>query len=139
MKIRPFTTADESALVELWERCGLTRPWNDPIKDIDRKLGVQPHMFLVGSIGDQIVGSVMAGYDGHRGWINYLAVCPTVRRRGYGRKLMQHAEALLNSAGCPKINLQIRSENGSAIEFYRSLEYDLDQVTSMGKRLQTDD
>ena len=138
MDIEPFTPADGPALIELWERCGLTRPWNDPAKDIDRKLDVQAHMFLVGKIGVRLVGSVMAGYDGHRGWINYLAVCPSVRRMGYGRKLMAHAEGLLYRAGCPKVNLQIRSGNTAAVEFYRRLDYHVDDVVSMGKRLRAD-
>ena len=138
MDIRPFRPTDESDLIELWERCDLTRPWNDPALDIERKLAVQAEMFLVGHIDGRLVGSVMAGYDGHRGWINYLAVCPTVRRRGYGRQLMEHAESLLYRAGCPKINLQIRSENGAAAEFYRRLDYAPDDVISMGKRLRAD-
>lgn len=95
-------------------------------------------MFLTGWVEKHLVGSVMAGYDGHRGWINYLAVCPTVRRRGYGRKLIQFAEARLYQAGCPKINLQIRVGNEFAVDFYRSLGYDMDNVVSMGKRLRAD-
>jgi ribosomal protein S18 acetylase RimI-like enzyme len=85
-----------------------------------------------------IVATVMAGYDGHRGWINYLAVTPTMRRQGYGRALMQDAERRLRDTGCPKINLQIRSANTAVIAFYRSLGYDEDAVVSMGKRLQHD-
>ena len=96
-------------------------------------------MFLVGSVDGRLVASVMAGYDGHRGWINYLAVCPTVRRRGYGRQLMAHVEDRLYDCGCPKINLQIRTENKAAIEFYRRLDYDVDDVVSMGKRLHPDE
>ena len=138
MEIDPFTPADKPAVIALWQRCGLTRPWNDPAKDIDRKLGVQADMFLVGKIEGRLVGSVMAGYDGHRGWINYLAVCPSVRRMGYGRKLMAHVEALFDDVGCPKINLQIRTGNETAVEFYRRLGYDLDDVVSMGKRLRAD-
>ena len=138
MDIRPFNTTDRTAVIELWHRCGLTRPWNDPAKDIDRKLDVQAEMFLVGSVDGRLVGSVMAGYDGHRGWINYLAVCPSVRDRGYGRKLMEHGENLLNDRGCPKINLQIRTGNEAAAAFYRRMGYDLDDVVSMGKRLHPD-
>lgn len=138
MDIRPFITTDRTAVIELWHRCGLTRPWNDPAKDIDRKLDVQAEMFLVGSVDGRLVGSVMAGYDGHRGWINYLAVCPSVRDRGYGRKLMEHVENLLYDRGCPKINLQIRTGNEAAAAFYRRMGYDLDDVVSMGKRLHPD-
>lgn len=139
MHIRPFAIKDKPALIELWKRCGLTRPWNDAEQDIERKLAVQSYMFLVGLVGERMVASVMAGYDGHRGWVNYLAVCPSTQRRGYGRKLMQHAEDLLRQAGCPKINIQIRSDNEDVIEFYRSLDYSMDKVVSMGKRLQRDD
>ena len=139
MDIRPYRTDDESQVIELWHQCGLTRPWNDPAKDIQRKLEVQPDMFLVGLIDDNVVGSVMAGYEGHRGWIYYLAVAPDVQHRGYGRRLMEHAEGLLRAVNCPKINLLIRTDNKDAIEFYRSLDYSMDAVTAMGKRLVPDD
>ena len=139
MHIRPFLEGDQPGVVSLWEQCGLTRPWNDPMKDICRKLKVQPHMFLVGVIDDEIVGSIMAGYDGHRGWINYLAVAPRQRHFGYGRSLMHHAESLLRDIGCSKINVQIRTENKDAMEFYRRLGYKFDDVVGMGKRLQRDE
>ena len=139
MTIRPYTPADEPAVVELWRRCDLTRPWNDPHKDIARKRRVNPEMFLVACAdAGTIVGTVMAGYEGHRGWINYLAVDPDRRRRGLGRTLMEHAERLLREAGCPKINLQVRSGNDQVVAFYRSLGYQIDPVTSMGKRLDHD-
>lgn len=136
--IRPFQPNDESALVALWQRCSLTRAWNDPHKDIRRKLAVRPDWFLVGLLGDEVVGSVMAGYEGHRGWINYLAVAPELRRRGLGRALMAEAERLLMAAGCPKINLQVRSTNAEVIAFYQSLGYAIDDVVSLGKRLEED-
>ena len=85
------------------------RPWNDPRTDIERKLRVDPELFLVAVEEDLVVGSVMAGYEGHRGWINYLAVDPSRRRQGLGTRLMDEAEGLLAERGCPKINLQIRS------------------------------
>ena len=125
-----------------WSPCGsaasLTRPWNDPHKDIRRKLAVRPDLFLVAEVDGAIVGTVMAGYDGHRGWINYLGVNPACRRRGIGRALMDEAERLLRAAGCPKINLQVRTANAEAIEFYRSIAFALDDVVSMGKRLEAD-
>ena len=139
MHIRSFREDDEAGVVALWEQCGLTRPWNDPAKDICRKLKVQPHMFLVGLIDSQIAGSIMAGYDGHRGWINYLAVAPPLQNLGYGRLLMEHAENLLRDMGCAKINVQIRVGNRGAVEFYRCLDYKVDDVVSMGKRLERDD
>ena len=138
MIIRPYREDDEGEVIELWRQCGLTRPWNDPVKDIQRKLQIQPDMFLVGLIDDGVVGSVMAGYEGHRGWIYYLAVAPHVQHQGYGRRLMEHAEALLRQADCPKINVLIRTDNNDAIEFYRRLDYSMDAVTAMGKRLVPD-
>jgi ribosomal protein S18 acetylase RimI-like enzyme len=137
--IRPYTPADEPAVVDLWRRCDLTRPWNDPHKDIARKLPVNPEMFLVAcDDAAAVVGTVMAGYEGHRGWINYLAVDPDRRRQGIARTLMEHAERLLREAGCPKINLQVRSGNEQVVAFYQSLGYQVDPVTSMGKRLDHD-
>ena len=122
-------------MVALWETCKLTRPWNDPRKDIARKLAVQPELFLVGEAEDGIVASVMAGYEGHRGWVNYLAVAPAFRGRGYGRALMQHVEAALERRGCPKISLLVRRSNHDAMEFYRRLGYVEDESVSLGKRL----
>ena len=138
MNIRAYQSADEAAVVDLWRRCDLVRPWNDPHKDISRKLRVNPEMFLVAVIDDTIVGTAMAGYEGHRGWINYLAVDPAHRRRGVARAMMERVEELLRVAGCPKINLQVRSGNEEVIAFYKSLGYQVDPVTSMGKRLEHD-
>ena len=141
MNIRAFAPADEPAVVELWRRCDLVRPQNDPHKDIRRKLHVQPHLFLVATVDGNdaaVVGTVMAGYEGHRGWVNYLAVCPTHRRRGVGRALMAEAERLLRDAGCPKINLQVRSTNAAVLDFYRAIGFAVDDVISMGKRLEHD-
>jgi len=139
MLIRPFDAADEPAVVALWQRCGLTRPWNDPHKDIRRKLAVRPDLFLVAKTDGAVVGTVMVGYDGHRGWINYLGVDPACRRRGIGRALMDEAERLLRVEGCPKINLQVRTSNSEAIEFYRRIGYAMDDVVSFGKRLEKDE
>jgi ribosomal protein S18 acetylase RimI-like enzyme len=138
MEIRPFKPEDEGAVISLWERCSLTRPWNDPRKDIRRKLQVRPDLFLVGILEGRVVATVMAGYDGHRGWINYLGVDPEHRREGLGRLLMAEAERRLRDAGCPKINLQVRCGNQEVIAFYRSLGFALDDVVSLGKRLEHD-
>ena len=105
MELRPYHAADEDAVVELWQRCGLTRAWNDPRKDIQRKLTTQPELFLVGELQGAVIATVMAGYDGHRGWVNYLAVAPEHRSQGHGRFLMRHIEAALTARGCPKLNL----------------------------------
>ena len=139
MQIRSFREADADAVVELWGRCDLTRPWNDPRKDIARKLAVQRELFLVGSVGDRIVATVMAGYDGHRGWIYYLAVDPDHQRQGLARQLLADVEQHLRAAGCAKINLQIRHDNLDAIAFYRSVGFAEDAVVSMGKRLERDE
>jgi ribosomal protein S18 acetylase RimI-like enzyme len=140
MQIRPFEGADEDEeeIVSLWRDCGLLRSWNDPRKDIARKRRVQPELFLVGRIDGRLVGSVMAGYDGHRGWVNYLAVAPEWRRAGLGAQLMAAAEAGLAALGCPKVNLQVRGDNPEATAFYSSLGYLVDDVLSMGKRLEHD-
>ena len=111
MKIRCFQMEDEPSVIALWQRCDLIRPWNDPHRDICRKLKVNPEWFLVGLVDGQIVATVMAGYEGHRGWINYLAVAPEFRRRGLARAMVTEVERLLRKAGCPKINLQIRTSN----------------------------
>jgi ribosomal protein S18 acetylase RimI-like enzyme len=139
VQIRPFEPADEKSVVALWQRCDLVRPWNDPHRDIQRKLRVRSEWFLVGILDGQIVATVMAGYEGHRGWLNYLAVAPEFQRRGLARALVAEAERLLRGAGCPKINLQIRTSNQNAIEFYRHLGYSVDDVVSMGKRLENAD
>ncbi len=138
MRIRAFQEADEDDVLDLWSRCDLTVPWNDPRKDIARKLRVNPDLFLVGVLEGGVIASVMGGYEGHRGWVNYLAVCPDHQRRGYGQQLMRAVEERLSELGCPKINIQIRSDNVAVIRFYESLGYRVDRVTSLGKRLEDD-
>ena len=138
MRIRPFNAEDEGAVVALWEECRLTRPWNDPHKDIARKLAVQPELFLVCVEQNHIVGTVMAGYDGHRGRVNYLAVAPAFRGRGVARALMKHVERELLARGCPKLSLLVRDTNREAIGFYRHLGYVEDESVSLGKRLIAD-
>jgi ribosomal protein S18 acetylase RimI-like enzyme len=138
MDIRTFRIEDQPAVILLWEECGLVRPWNDPKKDIERKLRVGAELFLVGVVNDRVVATVMAGYEGHRGWINYLAVAPETQRTGLGREIMNEAERRLRAAGCPKINLQVRGDNNRAIDFYRAIGYVPDDVVGMGKRLETD-
>ncbi len=136
LQIRACRESDRGAVVELWRECGLVTPQNDPGKDIYRKLNAQRELFLVGIIGSKLVGTVMAGYEGHRGWINYLAVATNFQSMGFGRRLMDEAEARLREMGCPKVNLQIRNSNAGAVEFYRSIGYSVDDVISMGKRLE---
>lgn len=139
IEIRPFERGDEEAVVQLWTACGLVVPWNDPRRDIERKLQVQPDLFLVACIGDRVVAVTMAGYDGHRGWINYFAVHPSRQGEGIGACLMAEAEKRLRAAGCPKINLQVRGGNTAVIAFYEKLGFKVDDVVSLGKRLESDD
>jgi ribosomal protein S18 acetylase RimI-like enzyme len=139
LKIRPFLPKDADAVVSLWRRCGLVRPANDPRKDISRKQRVRGDLFLVGLAGNEVVASAMVGYEGHRGWINYLAVCPLHRRRGYGRVMMAEAQRLLAAEGCPKINLQVRGSNADAVGFYTAIGFVQEEVLSFGRRLVHDD
>lgn len=139
MTIRPFQLADEPAVITLWGRCNLIRAWNDPQRDIQRKLNVQPELFLVGEIDSTIVASVMAGYEGHRGWINYLAVAPEHQHKGLGQMILAAAERRLRDIGCPKINLLIRSSNIGVADFYQRLGYTPDEAVCLGKRLEHDD
>ena len=138
MLIRAFDPADTDAVVQLWQDCGLTRPHNNPRRDIDRKLTEQPEMFLVGTVDGAVMASVMAGFEGHRGWVNYLAVSPGHQGAGWGRRLMGEVERMLAARGCPKVNLQIRAGNEPALDFYRALGYTADEAVSFGKRLIAD-
>jgi ribosomal protein S18 acetylase RimI-like enzyme len=138
MNIRPFSDADTKAVIALWDACGLIVPQNDPLLDIARKLQVNPELFLVGETGNGVVATVMGGYEGHRGWINYLAVDPAEQGAGYGRMIMEEVEQRLRALGCPKINLQVRASNQPVIDFYQSLGYGNDNVVGLGKRLVKD-
>lgn len=140
-RIRPFQNTDEQAAVDLWRDCGLVRPWNDPHSDIARKRLVQPELFLVaalpgeGSTSDRLVGTAMAGYDGHRGSVYYLAVAQLHQRLALGRALMSEVEQRLLALGCPKINVLVRSGNAQVLHFYDKLGYQRDEAFSLGKRL----
>lgn len=137
--IDTFTEGDRHRVVTLWGECRLTRPWNDPDKDIDRKVADSPWGFIVLRLGNAIIGSAMFGYDGHRGSVNYLSIHPAHRGKGYARLLMQHGEALLLARGCPKINLLVRTGNEEVTGLYRQLGYVPDDVVELGKRLIKDD
>lgn len=139
LAIRSFEAGDEAAVVALWRAAGLTRPWNDPHADILRKRAVQPELFLVGEIDGEIVASAMAGYDGHRGSVYYLAVSPAHQRSGHGRALMSEVERRLEAMGCPKLNLMVRDDNRAALGFYARLGYDPAAVVLLGKRLIADE
>ena len=132
---RIFDPADESAVIELWESCGLTRPWNDPKTDIAIKRNHSPEQFIVGLIDERIVASGMAGYDGHRGTVNYLAIDPEFQGKGLGRQLMNEVERILEAIGCPKVNILFRNENERVLDFYKAIDYTDNDCVSMGKRL----
>jgi ribosomal protein S18 acetylase RimI-like enzyme len=139
-RIRPFAESDTEAVVALWTACDLVRPWNDPRRDIARKLTTQPELFLVAVDEDDVLVSAgMAGFDGHRGWVNYLAVSPDLQGSGLGRRMMSEFEERLTAMGCPKLNLQVRAGNERVIGFYEALGYVDDHTVSLGKRLIPDD
>lgn len=135
MFITPFTENFRTQVIDLWRACDLIVPQNDPDKDIDRKLKVDPELFLVGLLGRTVVATAMGGYDGHRGWIYYLAVDPEFQGKGLGTEILSAIEAKLRERGCPKINLQIRTSNSAVANFYESLGFSDDNVLSLGKRL----
>ena len=136
--IRQYRADDQKEVINLWTQCGLNAPQNNPGYDIERKLRVNPEWFLVGELEGKVIATCMAGYEGHRGWINYLAVATRYRRQGFATQIMQEAERILHDVGCPKINLQIRTSNTGVIEFYKTIGYYFDDVVSMGKRLEYD-
>ena len=138
LAIRVFREEDRDEVISLWRDCGLVVPQNDPARDIARKLRVDRELFLVGAEDGDIVATVMGGYEGHRGWINYLAVKPCARRRGYGEAMMRAVESDIEALGCPKINLQVRSSNVDVIAFYEAIGYRRDDVVGLGKRLEHD-
>ena len=135
--IRAFGPQDEPAVVELWETAFPDEPpCNNPTDVIDRKLSVQSDLFLVCIAGGRLVGTVLAGFDGVRGWVHKVAVDPGFQRKGIASRLMKAAEGGLAEMGCPKVNLQVRSLNVAVVEFYRSAGYSIEDRISMGKRLE---
>jgi len=138
LSIRSFVEADRPALEQLWTRVFPDDPpRNAPALMIDNKLKVQPELLLVGKVEDTVVGAVIAGFDGVRGWIYHLAIAPEWRRRGFATQLMRAAEAGLRNLGCPKVNLQVRSTNTAVVAFYQSLGYELEERLSLGRALET--
>ncbi|MES1974925.1 MAG: GNAT family acetyltransferase [Pseudomonadota bacterium] len=126
---------DAAAVIELWEACGLTRPWNDPRRDFALALDGATSTVLILRQGDILAGSVMVGFDGHRGWIYYLAVAPARRLHGHGRELMAAAEAWLRGRGAPKMQLMVRDGNAAALGFYAALGLERQDVVTLGKFL----
>ena len=134
--IRPYRDSDKKDVVSLWRQVFPDSPsWNDPETNIKLKLAIQRDLFLVAELDNNIIGTAMAGFDGHRGWVYYVAVKPEYRRRGIGRALMLAVEQGLTRIGCTKLNLQVRSSNEETVKFYKSLGYNTENRISMGKLL----
>ena len=134
LTIRQYKDTDLEEVVNIWKQCNLVVPWNHHETDINIKVTFQPDLFLVGESDNCIIATVMAGFEGHRGWINYLAVLPEFQEQGLGQRMMDEAEKRLRKLGCPKINLQVRSSNKNVIAFYKSIGFSQDEVISLGKR-----
>jgi ribosomal protein S18 acetylase RimI-like enzyme len=138
-QVRNYRNTDKADVIELWQACGLVVPWNNPQRDIERKLRVQSELFLIGFSDGKIIATAMAGYEGHRGWVNYLAVKPDYQMQGVGKLMMEAAERRLLKMGCPKLQVQVRTNNSGVIEFYQKLGYQIDDVVNIGKRLIADE
>jgi len=137
--IRSYNDSDKNDVIQLWKECDLIVPWNDPQSDIERKLAVQSELFIIGLIDKEIIATAMVGYEGHRGWVNYLAVNPKNQRQGIATKMMKEAEHCLLKLGCPKLQVQVRTTNSGVINFYQKLGYNIDDVVNIGKRLISDE
>jgi ribosomal protein S18 acetylase RimI-like enzyme len=135
LAITGIEDADVSAVVSLWERCALTRPWNDPVADIALARKNANATILLGRENDHIVASAMVGHDGHRGWVYYVAVDPDWRGQGLGRAIMAAAEDWLRQAGIAKLQLLVRRDNAKASAFYETIGYDEAQVAVFAKWL----
>ena len=123
LAIAPIDDADVAGVIALWQACGLTRPWNDPAADIALARKGSNATVLIGRNNGSIVATVLAGHDGHRGWVYYLAVDPDRRHKGYGRVMMSAAEDWLRERGIEKLQLLVRPDNRSVKNFYQSLGY----------------
>ncbi len=133
--IRPYRTSDRDQVIELWNACGLTRPWNDPAADIQRSLDTATSELFIQQEADRIIGTLMVGYDGHRGWMYYLAADPAQRGKGIAKALVAVAEDFLRDQGCPKVELMVRTDNTAALGFYDCLGYEAQEVTVRAKWL----
>lgn len=138
-KIETAAERDAGQVIALWHACGLTRPWNDPAADFALALRDHGATMLVARDADAVFGSVMTGFDGHRGWVYYLAVDPAARGAGLGRALMAAAEAWLRTRGAPKLQLMVRGDNAAALGFYEALGLARQDVVVFGRFLDTED
>jgi ribosomal protein S18 acetylase RimI-like enzyme len=123
LTIRPIADGEEEGVIALWRACGLTRPWNDPARDLAFARAKSNSDVLVGLAEDRIIASAMVGHDGHRGTMYYVSVEPDERGKGYGRRMVAAAEAWLIERGVWKANLLVRKGNESVLGFYDSLSY----------------
>jgi len=123
LSVAPIEDDDVASVVSLWERCGLTQPWNDPAADIALARRDGNAAVLVGRDGERIVASVMVGHDGHRGWVYYVGIDPDCRGKGFGRIIMAAAEQWLRERGIPKLMLMVRRDNAKVQAFYETLDY----------------
>jgi ribosomal protein S18 acetylase RimI-like enzyme len=130
-----MTVDDQSAVVELWQKCNLTRPWNDPEQDIAFALKGSTSTILVGKFAGKIIAAAMVGHDGHRGALYYLAIDPQFQNKGYGKMLIAEAESWLKQRGVWKINILIRNDNQHAVGFYKALGFEDNAVVSMGRKI----
>lgn len=135
LEIFEARAGDCEAVIALWREAGLTRPWNDPVADFDLALANSTSTVLIARDGSDAAGTIMVGFDGHRGWVYYLAIAEVRRRQGIARLLMQHAEGWLAVRGCPKAQLMVRGENAAALGFYAALGYEVQDVFTLGRRL----
>ena len=126
----------QKAVIDLWKKCGLVVPQNDPVEDIQKKLDYQSGLFFIALLRNKAIGSIMAGYDGHRGWLYYLAVLPECQKKGYGRQLVEKTINELRKLGCLKVNLQVRASNASVVSFYKHLGFKVEERVSLGMRLE---
>lgn len=135
ISVEPAGAGDREAVVALWQAAGLTRPWNDPRADFDLALGGPASDILLARHDGALCGAVMVGFDGHRGWVYYLGVDPARRSKGAGRALMAASEQWLLARGCPKVQLMVRGDNAQARGFYDALGYEVQDVVTIGRRL----
>ena len=135
MKIRPYVDSDLDAVCRLWRETGLSVPQNDPLRDITFAMQTPTAALFVGELGPALAATVLAGHDGHRGWLYYLAVAEVSQRAGYGRKMVAHAEAWLHDQGVWKVNLMIRATNERVRDFYAALGYQEEPRMVMARRL----
>lgn len=139
MGVSAATIGDTEAVIALWQNCELTRPWNNPEADFAKAIENPTSDILLLTECETLIATIMVGYDGHRGWVYYLAVHPDHRRKGLGKRMMEAAEAWLRERGAPKIQLMVRSANADVIAFYEALGLERQDVVTLGRRLDEDD